>query len=182
MVSRMKKRLILISLGFLTGCAVTPPPMSVEELRAEVRSNPSRIQVEEYEVERPFLPAFNAVQTNAERCFEVTLSKIQENTPDARPESLRYRAESFMTSETEGETFLQLDKKAAQRMPEGGYYVLLADIEAISAKKTRVTVYRAMRGYDTVNESIVAWAQGKSDHCPKFPKDAQDWRLTNHNP
>ena len=168
--------------GFFAGCATNPPPQSVEELREEVRSGPTMIQVDEYEVERPFIPAYNAVQINAERCFEVTLTKLPGDDPGIRMESIRYRSESLMTSETTGETFLQLDNKNNTKMPYGGYYVLLADIEEISSNKTKVTIYNALRGYDSFNETIVKWAQGKSDECPRFPKQARDWRFTYHNP
>ena len=87
-----------------------------------------------------------------------------------------------MTSEITAETILQLDKKDNSKMPEGGYYVLLADIEAISSNETRLTIYKTLRGYDNVNESIVAWAQGKNDECPRFPRGALDWTFTYHQP
>lgn len=182
MMKRMKKLLILGLAGFVAGCATHPPVQSIEEMRDEMRSGFSEIEMKEYEVERPFMIAYNAVQINAERCFEVTVAKRPDNDPEARMESVRYRSDSLMISETAGETSLQLDKKDIGRMPEGGYYVLFADIEAISSNKTRVTVYKALGGYENVNDSIVAWAEGKSDACPRFPKEATDWRVTYHNP
>lgn len=182
MMKSMNKLLILMLAGFIAGCATHPPVQSIEEMRDEMRSGLSGIQMEEYEVERPFMVAYNAVQINAERCFEVTVTKQHDSAPEARVESIRYRSDSLMISETAGETSLQLDKKDSGKMPDGGYYVLFADIEAISSSKTRVTVYKALRGYDNVNDSIVAWAQGNSDACPRFPKEATDWRVTYHNP
>jgi len=182
MMKSMKNLLILVLAGFIAGCATQPPVQSVEEMRDQIRSGLSGIQMEEYEVERPFIIAYNAVQINAERCFEVTVTKLPSNDPEARVESIRYRSDSLMISETAGETSLQLDKKDSGKMPEGGYFVMFADIEAISSDKTRVTVYKALRGYENVNESIVAWARGNSDECPRFPKEATDWRVTRHNP
>jgi hypothetical protein len=182
MMKNMTKLLILMLAGFIAGCATQPPVQSVEEMREEMRSGLSGIQMEEYEVERPFIIAYNAVQINAERCFEVTVTKRPDNDPEARVESMRYRSDSLMISETAGETSLQLDKKDSGKMPEGGYYVLFADIEAMSSNKTRVTIYKALRGYENVNGAIVGWAEGSSDACPPFPKEATDWRVTYHNP
>jgi len=77
---------------------------------------------------------------------------------------------------------MQLDKKSQGPMPPGGYYVLLADIEAISSYKTRLTIYGVLNGYDNVQKSIVAWAQGANDECPRFPMGALDQTFTYHNP
>lgn len=161
---------------------MTISPQSVEELREEVRSGLSMIEVEEYVVKRSFAQTYDAVQTNAERCFEITVVGLQDDESEVRPETVRYRAESLMTSETTAETFLQLDKKGGGKMPEGGYFVLLADLETMSSKKTRLTVYRVLRGYDDVNESVVAWAKGVNDECPRFPGGALDGTFTYHSP
>ena len=181
-MNSMKKLLILIVAGGMAGCAVNPPVQSVEEMRDEMRSGFSSIEMEEYEVNRPFIVAYNAVQINAERCFEMTVTKQPDNDPEARVESMRYRSDSLMISETAGETSLQVDKKDVGKMPVGGYYVLFADIEAMSSDKTRVTIYKALSGYENVKTAIVGWAQGNSDACPRFPKEATDWRVTYHNP
>ena len=87
-----------------------------------------------------------------------------------------------MTSETTAETSMQLDKKSFDPMPEGGYFVLLTDIEAISSEKTRLTIYGVLNGYENVHESIIVWAQGKNDECPRFPLGAIDQTLTYHSP
>lgn len=178
----MRAFTILILAGIFVGCATTVPPQSVEELREEVRSGPSMIKMAEHEITRPFSLAYNAVQVNAERCFEVTVTMPAPKRPGPGVKPIRYRAESLMTSETTGETFMQLDNEANGPMPEGGYYVLLADIEAISNEKTRLTLYGVLSDYDSVHESIVAWAEGKNDDCPRFPMGALDQTLTYHNP
>ena len=181
-MNRIKGISIFLSAGILAGCATAIPPQSVEELREEVRSGVSRIEVEEYVVKRPFEHSYNAVQTNAERCFEITVSELRNDESEPRPEAMRYRSESLMTSETTGETFLQLDRRDNSKMPDGGYFVLLADLEAMSLRETRLTVYKAMSGYDNINQSIVAWAEGANDECPRFPKGALDGTITYHNP
>lgn len=178
----MRAFLILILAGFFAGCATTIPPQSVEELREEVRTGPSRIIIAEHEIMRSFPQAYSAVEINAERCFEVTVTMPSPENPGVRVKPVRYRAESLMTSETTAETSMQLDKKSVGPMPDGGYYVLLADIEAISAEKTRLTLYGVLNGYENVHESILAWAQGKNDDCPRFPVGALDQTLTYHNP
>jgi|GEM_PF-2015340 len=181
-MKRIYSLLIPVLVGFFAGCATHSPVQSVEEMREEVKSGLSGIQTEEFVVNRPFITAYNAVQVNAERCFEVTVTKLSSRDAGTRVESIRYRADSLMIDETAGETYLQLDKKDYGKMPEGGYFVMLADIEAIAANKTRVIIYKVLRGYDKVNHSIVAWAKGSSDECPRFPQEAKDWRFTYHSP
>ena len=132
----MRAYLILILVTFLAGCVTTNSPLSIEELRDEVRMGPSRIKVSQYEITRSFSKAYSAVQINAERCFEVTVAMPTSLNSVTRVKPVRYRAESLMTSETTAETSMQLDKKSSDPMPDGGYYVLLADIEAISSEKT----------------------------------------------
>ncbi len=178
----MRAILILILAGTIAGCATTVPPQSVEELREEVRSGPSMIIMAEHEITRPFSQAYNAVQINAERCFEVTVTmpSAQEHGPKVK--SIRYRTDSLQTSETTGETFVQLDSKSFGPMPDGGYFVLLADIEAMSTEKTKLTIYGVLNGYDNVQESIIAWAKGNHDDCPRFPMGSLDKALTYHNP
>jgi len=178
----MRAYLILIIAGFFAGCATTVPPQSVEELREEVRSGPSRIKISEYEIMRSFSRTYRAVEINSERCFEVTVTMPPSRNTGVKLQPVRYRAESLMTSETTAETSMQLDKKSFGPMPDGGYYVLLADIEAISSEKTRLTIYGVLNGYENVHESIIAWAQGKNDDCPRFPMGALDQTLTYHNP
>lgn len=178
----MRAIFILLLAGIFAGCATTVPPLSVEELRDEVQSGPSRIKLAEHEIPRTFSQAYRAVQINAERCFEVTVTMPSAKDSGPTVKSIRYRAESLLTSETTAETFMQLDKKSTGPMPDGGYYVLLADIEAISTDKTKLTIYGVLYGYDNVHESIVAWAKGSNDDCPKFPMGALDQTLTHHNP
>jgi len=178
----MRVFIILILAGFFAGCAATIPPQSVEELRDEVYSGPSMIRMVEHEIMRPFNQAYNAVHINAERCFEVTVTMPSDKNVGPKVKFLRYRADSLLTSETTAETFMQLDKKSIGPMPPGGYYVLLADIEAMSSDKTLLTIYGVLNGYDNVHESIVAWAQGKNDVCPRFPAGALDHTFTYHNP
>lgn len=178
----MRALSIIILAGFFTACATTLPPQSVEELREEVRSGPSMIRISEHEIMRSFSQAYSAVEINAERCFEVTVAMPPTQNSSVNVQPVRYRAESLMTSETTAETSMQLDKKSFGPMPDGGYYVLLADIEAMSSEKTRLTLYGVLNGYDNVHESILAWAQGKNDDCPRFPLGALDQTLTYHNP
>ena len=51
--------------------------------------------------------------------------------------------------------------------PEGGVYILVADVEASSASASRVTVYAAGRGGDIV-APFFAWAEGNEGACPEL--------------
>jgi hypothetical protein len=71
-----------------------------------------------------------------------------------------------MTGKAKGEMVMQMDARASGKMPEGGYYNLLADVEEISSNKTRVTIYGSSVGYGDVFEAIFDWAKGKDGACP----------------
>ena len=155
----MKRIVILVVAGFVTGCGVTPP-RTAEELREGVRRGAAFTKMEQEEVNRPFAETFEAIKKNADKCMNVTVIGSTWGKYGPVMESVRYRSYSKMTSEQTAETVLQ----------QSGSFVMLTDIEPTSSlNKTRVSMYGASVGYDNVFKSIFAWARGEKQKCPKFP-------------
>lgn len=166
-------------LMLLAGCVT--PPQTPDELRNGVRGGAAMTQMKTAEVDRPLPAAFKNLKTRADKCLNVTIVGSTPGTHGPVVESTTFRSSSRMIGTDRGETLLQMDNRATGRMPQGGYYVLVADTEALSGRKTRVTVYGASMGYDGVFESIVAWSAGKSHDCPAIagPRIGKDYRYHN---
>ncbi len=158
---------ILILAGFVTGCVT--PPQTVEELREGVRGGAAFTKMQQDVVNRPFTETFEAVKKSANKCLNVTITGSTASNYGPVIESVRYRSHSKMTSKKTAEMVLQQDARATGKMPEGGYFVMLTDIERASSNKTNITIYGASVGYDNVFKSILAWARGEKQGCPKFP-------------
>lgn len=175
----MKKMVMLSFVVLFAGCVT--PPQTVEDLRAGVKSGAAMTQTEQEEVKRPFAATFHAIKRHADKCLNVTITGSTPGRYGPMVESVRYRSHSKMTSHKTGEMVIQMDKKATGKMPPGGYYVMLADIERIAKNKTNVTIYGASVGYDNVFESVFAWARGQRQKCPRFPMGGLGQSFTYHN-
>jgi hypothetical protein len=175
----MKKIMILIMAGLVTGCVT--PPQTVDELREGVKGGAAFTKMEKKEVNRSFAKAFDAVKKNADKCLNVTVTS---STPDRYGpvvSHIRYRSNSKKTGSKTAEMVLQQDARATGKMPEGGYFVMLTDIVGDGSNKTQITIYGGSVGYDNVYQSIWAWAQGQKMGCPKFPMGGFGYSYTYHD-
>jgi len=174
----MKRIVILIMAGLVTGCVT--PPQTVEELREGVRGGAAFTKMEQQGFNRSFAETFEAVKKNADKCLNVTVTGSTPGNYGPIIESVRYRSHSKMTGKKTAEMVLQQDARATGKMPEGGYFVMLTDIEGASSNKTNIKIYGSSVGYDNVFKSIFAWAQGQKQDCPKFPLGGSGKSFTYH--
>jgi hypothetical protein len=163
----MKAEAILIVATFLLFGCVTPP-QTPQDLREGVKAGRMMTKMEHKDVNRPVSEVFQDVKKNADRCFNVRVTDSTPGTYGPQTQSSVYRSRSRMTGNTKGEMVMQMEARASGKMPEGGYFVLLADMEGTSASKTRVTVYGSSVGYGDVFEAIFEWANGKDRACPSW--------------
>jgi hypothetical protein len=163
----------------LAGCVT--PPQTPDELRAGVRAGAMMTQMKTVEIDRSVSAVFKSLRANADKCLNVTIVGSTPGTYGPVVESTTYRSTSRMVNKGTGETVLQQDARATGRMPPGGYYVLVADTEALSGQKSRVTIYGASVGYDDVFEAIMTWAKGRPHECPAIagPRMGRDYRYHN---
>jgi len=160
------KILIFISMMLLVGCVT--PPQTTSELRQGFQRGAMMTKVDKKEVGRPVNEVFQDIKRNADKCFNIIATGSTPGTYGPVNESTRYRSNSRMTSKTMGEMVIQMDKKASGKMPEGGYFALLTDMESTSRNRTRVTVYGSSVGYNEVFEAIFDWSNGKNRACPNW--------------
>jgi hypothetical protein len=50
--------------------------------------------------------------------------------------------------------------------PEGGYYLLVADVRPLATRKTEVILYRASKGQKALVNAVKGWATGENYGCP----------------
>ena len=157
----------LLLLFCFTACAA-PPQQSSSGLREALKTSPERFRTEKKEVNRPFLPVFSAVQDNANRCLNTSVTAAPVS--DGQPKMIvRYRSYAKKTSSMSAEVVLQSYGRADKESPLQWNYVLVADIEAIAADRTRVTISGPTILFGDIFDAIFTWAAGKSRTCPSVP-------------
>ncbi len=165
----MRKVVILVIGTLLAGCVT--PPQTPSELREGVKRGAMMSKTERQEVNRSFKTVFTDVKTNTDKCLNVTVIGSTPGTYGPVVESIPYHARSRMVGDKAGETVLQHSKRATGQMPEGGYFVMVMDIEETGPNKTAITIYGPSIGFQNIYDAVLAWAKGETRACPKFPYD-----------
>jgi hypothetical protein len=168
----MRRALFLLLAAAAGGC--TTMPQTTQELREVYKQGGTFAKTDKYAVSRPFTAAFTDVKANADQCLNARVTHGYFEGGIFHPETAVWHSYSRKTSEKTAEVTLQLDKKnviSQSKMPEGGWFMMLTDLEATAAGKTDMTVYHPSMpsGYADVSQAIAAWAEGKKVPCPKLP-------------
>ena len=148
----------------LVGCM--PQPKNPTEFRAAVREGGFMTRVEEKTVARGFDSAFGTVSRNSDRCLNTVTHSSTPGTYGPETSSLYFKATVTPKSPQAGEIAVQMNApNMVGDYPEGGVYILVADVEKVDEGSSKVTVYAAGKGGDMV-QSVFDWADGKGDACP----------------
>jgi hypothetical protein len=149
--------------------ACASPPKTVQEFREELKNGGAATRIERQVVDRPFLVVFQDIRDNATKCLNTKAAVPASEDAGVRKDLVRYRSYTKKTSSRSAEMVLQADKPGSGSMPQGGYYTLLADIEAVAAQKTTVTISGPSMLYGDVFDAVAEWAKGKARICPSLP-------------
>jgi hypothetical protein len=142
--------------------ACSPLPKSPAEFRQSVRQGGWATRIDQKTVGRDWQAAFTDIGRNAERCFNVSTQAVAGQY--GQPRLFQYRTTVKRNSDT-GEVSVQMDSSNfAGDVPEGGMYIMVADVGGGSAGSTRVVVYSA--GKSQLAQSVMAWAEGGGGECP----------------
>lgn len=161
---------VLSSISSLSACVSTPK--NTKDFR-EMARNSSSVTVEAREIGRPFSQVFQDLKSNGDRCFNTTITRSgRSGIPGSYAPAIsqvRYLSTTTQTSDRTGELEIRMDQAGLgmYAAPQGGIYVQLVDIEAVDARKTRVT-FQGVTVYGDTLEPIFTWAQGRSAECPKM--------------
>jgi hypothetical protein len=166
----MRKTLALLLAVAASGCAM---PQTTQELREVYKRDGSAANIDKYAVNRPFAAAFTGIKANADQCLNVRVTGGTFDGGVFYPDSAVWPSCSRKTSEKTAEVTLQLDKRIGtpSKRPEGGWFMMVADLDATAAGKTDLTVYHpsAPAAYGTISRAMAAWTEGKKAPCPKVP-------------
>lgn len=176
----MRTLAMLIFLGLIAGCASTP--RNADEWRQHVLDGAAMTTIKGQEVNRPFSVVYDDIKANAVKCLNVTVTGTSSTRYGHMTESVPYHTTVTKTGDTTGQLVVQQNKKIpANPMPEGGYFVMLADIEATSPSSTRITVYGPAKAYNSVYEALFFWARGETEDCPILHVVGSGQSVSYHN-
>ncbi len=152
------------------GCGTMP--MTADEFTKSVQDGGMLTRQESYVVQRPLASVFQDVQHGADKCFNVDFNGSMVGQYGVQRSSLKYRSKSRMKSKTTGQMAVQDASDVGGKMhtgpamPEGGYYYLVANVDAMGNGSTRVSVYGTMDKWEKMSGAIRAWSGGNPSKCP----------------
>ena len=168
----MKKSAVLaaaLSCALLTGCAaITGHPQTAEDFRKAV---PGAFlgEVESFEVDRPFSEVAGTFQRKAPDCLNVTIKTVSRTNMSYQVIVTTYKP-TVLVNGAKAELHVQFHHEAGvlnvTKEPDGGYYLVVADLFPLGDNRTRVDLYRPSMGYDVLIKGIKGWAASDSSGCP----------------
>jgi hypothetical protein len=153
----------------LTACVKMP--QTREEFRAAVSQGAFSAKAETFVVNRNFTQAVTHLKAKTNACLnrEVRRSMVQglyqEHTRST------YRASVQTPTTNRAEFTLQVTHQprgVGADAPPGGFYLMVADIEAVSADNFRVNLYRPTLGHGGAIDAVRNWINGRDDACPSL--------------
>lgn len=166
--------LLITALAF-TACALGMKgmPMNAEEAR---QMFPKSIMGEyrTFEADRSYSRVSKTIEKKAHECFNVSV-EVTSHGYGSASHWIDYYKPTVIAGSKRTELHLQQHKKQKNLIkpyeePEGGYYMLVVDIDRISANRVKTHMYVPKIGYDHVVAAIEGWIKGTSSLCPDMTK------------
>lgn len=158
-----------LACALLSGCAaMTGHPQTAEEFRKAV---PGAFmgEVETFEVDRPFSEVARTFQEKAPECLDVTIRTVSRTNMSYQVIVTTYRP-TVLVNGQRAELHVQFHHDQGvlnvTKEPEGGYYLLVADLFPLERDRTRVDLYRPSMGYDVLVKGVKGWAASDNSGCP----------------
>lgn len=155
--------------ALLSGCAATSGhPQSAEEFRKAV-PGAFLAEVETFEVDRPFSEVAGTFKKRAPDCLNVTIRTVSRTNMSYQVIVTTYKPTVLVNGE-KAELHVQFHHDQGvmnvTKEPDGGYYLLVADLFPLGENRTRVDLYRPSMGYDVLVKGVKGWAANDSSGCP----------------
>ena len=155
----------LVALG-LTGCI--SHPQTAEEFRQAV-PGALTATVETFEVERPFSEVASTFQEMAPACLNKRIKTTSQTHMSYQVIVTAYKP-TVLVSGDKAELHVQMLHEQGvlnvSKVPEGGYYLLVADAAPVGEHTTRIDLYRPAIGYGVLVKAVRGWATGEQMGCP----------------
>lgn len=158
-----------LSCALLSGCAVmTGHPQTAEEFRQAV-PGAMTAGVESFEVNRPFSEVAQTFQKKAPECLNVRIKTVSRTNMSYQVIVTTYKP-TVLVNGDKAELHVQFHHDQGvmnvTKEPDGGYYLLVADLFPMGNNRTRVDLYRPSMGYDVLIKGIKGWAKSPNTGCP----------------
>lgn len=160
---------IAFACALLSGCAaMTGHPQTAEEFRKAV---PGAFTAEEesFEVDRPFAEVARTFQEKAPECLAVTVRSVSRVNMSYQVNLTTYKP-TVLVNGHKAELHVQFHHDNGvmnvTKEPDGGYYLLVADLFPVGNDRTRVDLYRPSMGYDVLIKGVKGWAKSPNSGCP----------------
>ena len=166
-----RSAVISVALAFmlLSGCAaMTGHPQTAEEFRKAV-PGAFLAEVESFEVNRPFSEVARTFQKKAPECLNVTVKTVSRTNMSYQVIVTTYKP-TVLVNGQKAELHVQFHHDQGvmnvTKEPDGGYYLLVADLFPMGNSRTRVDLYRPSMGYDVLVKGVKGWAASPNSGCP----------------
>jgi hypothetical protein len=174
----MKARLLIVAATLALGACMHVPPQSREEFRATVLRGEGPWRVESFVVDRSFEQVVDHLSRKTDKCFNVVVTKTVMTGMSMSSGYTKYNSSIRVVRNDQAELTVQkidAPRTIGPTMPEGGFYLMGADISAVSPSKTRIELYRPtlhmplVGGFGGMGDAVHDWSRGKDTACPKLP-------------
>jgi hypothetical protein len=165
----------------LTAC-VTSHPQNAEEFRAAV-PGAFMAMTETVEVNRSFSDVAATFRKKAPECLSVKVEMTERSSTSY--EMTERSSTSYHVVVTAYKPTVVVNNERAElhvqqthekgvlnvtEVPDGGYYLLVADAYPIDNSHTRLELFGPSRGYDVLIRAVKGWASGENLGCPDMTK------------
>ncbi len=158
-----------LSCALLSGCAaISGHPQTAEEFRIAV-PGAFLAEVESFEVNRPFSEVAHTFQKKAPECLNVTIKTVSRTNMSYQVIVTTYKP-TVLVNGAKAELHVQFHHDQGvmnvTKEPDGGYYLVVADLFPMGNNRTRVDIYGPSMGHDVLMKGIKGWAASDSSGCP----------------
>lgn len=158
----------------LCGCGTLGQPMSPGEFR-QIVGGSSFGTVESFEAARPYEQVTDTLRKKANECLAVATTSsgtVFQGNMTTRETSRSVYKPTVTVAEQAMELAVQVDfgpHTVIQKVPEGGFYILVTDAAPAGTNATKVTIYHGKLGKaKEIGAAVRGWATGTSTTCPNL--------------
>ena len=157
------------SVVVLACCGCFSMPQTAAEFRQAVPGSMSA-KHQSYEVNRSYREIGHTLRKKAKECLNVSVEVSSVGHGSASHWVDHYKP-TVVVGDQRAELHLQQHKVSRMlikphKEPEGGYYLIVVDVDRLSRDRVKVDMYVPRLGYDHVIDAIDGWIRGTSSLCP----------------
>lgn len=164
--------LFAVSLSLVLTACVTSHPQNAEEFRAAV-PGAFMAMTETVEVNRSFSDVAATFRKKAPECLNVKVEMTERSATSYHVVVTAYKPTVVVNNERAELHVQQTHEKGVlnvTEVPDGGYYLLVADAYPLNDGRTRLELFGPSRGYDVLIRAVKGWASGENLGCPDMTK------------